>query len=512
MTNNKKNIMTNKTLVFIPTYNEKENAPKLCEEILALPLAVDVLFMDDASPDGTGRLLDEIALKNTRVHVVHRKGKLGIGSAHFDGIQWAYEHQYTGLVTMDCDFTHPPSYIPGIIQMGEKTDVVVGSRFLQKNSLSEWNLFRKSLTTLGHLLTRTLLNLKYDATGGFRFYNLEKVPRSVFDLVQSRGYSFLFESLFILNFNKITISELPINLPARTYGHSKMDLSEVKKSLSFLFKTFFTSVFNPEKFQISQPLAKDAIDNSKKDEQGWDGYWQNRKASSGGMLYDAIAAFYRKFIIRPSLNSFVRTYFQPGAQVLHAGCGSGQVDVDIRDYVSITGLDLSVNALNFYQRTNQDRCKVLHGSIFDIPLASGTVDGIYNLGVMEHFTPDEITKIMSEFHRVLKPHGRMVIFWPPEFGASVIFLKGVKWTLENVFGKKNVKIHPDEITRVQSKKSVVELFEASGFKVLQYYFGPKDLFTYSVIAVEKKESALMAKPMRSLSSANQSSSSITAQS
>ena len=477
--------MTNKILVFVPTFNERENAPKLCEEILALPENLDILFIDDSSPDGTGELLDTIALENPRVHVVHRGGKFGIGSAHYEGIQWGYEKGYSKLITMDCDFTHPPSYIPEIIKMGLESDIVVGSRFLQKDSLNEWNLFRKSLTILGHCLTSTMLKMKYDATGGFRFYNLTKIPRQTFDLVQSRGYSFLFESLFILNVNQASISELPINLPARTYGHSKMDYSEVKKSLGFLVKIFLTSFFNPEKFQVDQPLPEEAIDASKKDDQGWDSYWQNQKASSGSMLYDAIATFYRKSIIRPSLNYFVRSYFQPGNQVLHAGCGSGQVDIDIRDYISITALDISVNALSLYQKTNQGRCKVLHGSIFDIPLKTGSMDGIYNLGVMEHFTIEKIQEIITEFHRVLKPDGRMLIFWPPEFGASVIFLKAVKWVLKNIFGKKNVKIHPDEITRVQSRKHVVDIFETAGFRVLQYYFGYKDLFTHSVIAVEK---------------------------
>jgi len=477
--------MTNKVLVFIPTFNERENAPKLCEEILALPENLDILFIDDSSPDGTGELLDAIAQENCRVHVVHRGGKFGIGSAHYEGIQWGYEKGYSKLITMDCDFTHPPSYIPKILEMGIETDVVVTSRFLQKDSLIGWNLFRKSLTILGHCLTKMMLKINYDATSGFRLYNLNQIPQRTFDLVESRGYSFLFESLFLLNFNHVSISELAINLPVRTYGHSKMDFSEVKKSVGFLIKIFFTSIFNPEKFQVDQALPQVAIDETKKDTQGWDSYWQTQKVSSGSLLYDVIAIFYRKSIIRPSLNHFVRSYFQQGNHILHAGCGSGQVDIDIRDYISITGLDISVNALRFYQKTNQGHCKILHGSVFDIPLKTCSMDGIYNLGVMEHFTTKEIQEIFAEFHRILKPNCRMIIFWPPEFGVSVIFLKVVKWVLKNIFGKKNIKIHPDEITRVQSRKHVVDIFEAAGFRLLQYYFGWRDFFTHSVIVVEK---------------------------
>ena len=105
---------------------------------------------------------------------------------------------------------------------------------------------------------------------------------------------------------------------------------------------------------------------------------------------------------------------------------------------------------------------------------------------MEHFTEAEIADALREFHRVLKPNGRMVIFWPPEFGASVVFLKGVKWILENIFDKKGVNIHPDEITRVQSKDHVVSLFDRAQFATQEYHFGPRDLFTYSVILLNKR--------------------------
>jgi dolichol-phosphate mannosyltransferase len=475
-----------KPLIFIPTYNELENAELLCKAILELKLDCDILFMDDGSPDGTGELIDRLSQAHPNVKAIHRKGKLGIGSAHYDGIQWAYSHGYETLVTMDCDFTHPPKYIPEVLKNAEGYDIVVGSRYLQKKSLSEWNLFRKLLTLTGHTLTRLLLKMPYDATGAFRLYRLNRIPRHAFDLINSKGYSFFFESLFLFCRNKFKIKEIPIVLPARTYGHSKMDIREVFKSVRLLFSTYFTTLVNQERYKVYHQVSSEQIDASKQDPQNWDEYWKDQK-SSGGFLYDIIAAFYRKFIIKRTLNYFVHKYFKGSSEVLHAGCGSGQVDTDIRNYINITGLDISVNALNFYKRTNEDRCKVLHGSIFSIPLPDNSVDGIYNLGVMEHFTEAEIYQILKEFHRVLKPKGRMLIFWPPEFGASVIFLKMVKWVLENIFKKENVKLHPDEITRVQSKKQVCDIFQSSGFHVLNYYFGLRDFCTYSIIAVEKVE-------------------------
>jgi dolichol-phosphate mannosyltransferase len=474
--------MNARPLVFIPTYNEAENVTRMCEQLLALGLDLDILFLDDNSPDGTGQILDGLVTQHPNVHVKHRPGKLGIGTAHFQGIQWAYDHGYATLITMDCDFTHPPGKIPMLLEHRDQYDVVVGSRYMQRQSLRGWNPMRKLLTWTGHGLTLSLLGMPYDATGAFRLYRLDRIPRYGFDVIQSRGYSFFFESLYVMFVNGVAIREIPIALPPRTYGHSKMSIREVIRSVKLLGTIYLQKAFNPEKFEFCEPCVKDQTVPT--DQQGWDEYWRSQDFGRG-VLYDTIAAFYRKVIIRPTLNHFVRKYFAPGSTVLHAGCGSGQVDVDIRDQVHITGLDISVNALNFYRRTNRHHCAVMHGSIFAIPLPERSVDGIYNLGVMEHFTREEIARILAQFKRVLKPGGRLIIFWPPEFGLSVLFFKGLKGLLVHVLRRKNVKLHPDEITRVRSRAHAFEMFEQAGFKVLRYAFGPRDLFTYSVIVAER---------------------------
>lgn len=475
---------TRPPLVFIPTYNERDNAQRLLTSLLELPQKLDILFLDDNSPDGTGELLDQLATVHPNVYVIHRRSKLGIGSAHYDGISWAYEHQYATLITMDCDFTHRPECINVALQMPEVVDCVIGSRYMKTNSLPGWNLLRRTLTYSGHLMTRIVLGMKYDATGAFRLYRLDRIPRGAFQLVNSKGYSFFFESLYVLVVNGYTIGEFPISLPARTYGHSKMDLREALKSVKLLLSIFLVSKFNPEKYQLDEPLPLELVDSTKQDTQGWEDYWANSKPA-GRHLYDAVATCYRKLIIKPSLTYFVKKYFASGAEVLHAGCGSGQVDTSIRDYISITGLDISVNALRFYRKTNRNFCRLLHGSILDIPLPDGSIDGIYNLGVMEHFTPPEIQQILTEFFRVLKPGGRIVLFWPPEFGVSVLFFKALKWFSATVLRKPDVKFHPDEISRVQSKAQVQRMITDAKFSLLEYYFGPKDCFTQAVVVAEK---------------------------
>jgi len=475
-------------LIAIPTYNERENVEMLIEAITKTGIDADLMFVDDNSPDGTGQLLDSLKPKYPRLQVAHRPGKQGIGSAHQYAIRTAYQLGYKKLMTMDCDFTHRPERLPEMLAAAKGNDVVVASRYMSKNSLPGWNIFRRILTHSGHFMTTWLLKMPYDATGALRLYNLETIPLYAWDTITSNGYSFFFESLHILFLNKFKIAEIPIELPSRTYGNSKMDKREVVRSVKLLFATYMTKVMNPERYNIVKPLPIESINPDLKDDQDWDGYWSG-KAKIGSLLYDFIAAFYRKFIIRRILNHFAHKHFKKNGEVLHAGCGSGQVDVDISKFVKITGLDISTQALSFYNKCHQGNCKLLHGSIFSIPLEKSSVDGIYNLGVMEHFTEPEIKKILGEFHRVLKNDGTAVMFWPPEFGLSVMFFKVLTFIFENFLGRKNVKFHPDEITRVRSKQHVKQLVESENFSVVEYYFGIRDIFTYSVIAVKKRQTA-----------------------
>ncbi|MCX5704011.1 MAG: glycosyltransferase [Candidatus Omnitrophica bacterium] len=232
-------------LVFIPTYNERENVEKICSQILALGFALDILFLDDNSTDGTGAILKELVKKHPNVQVIFRAEKLGVGSAHLDGIRWAYDHGYRKLITMDCDFTHSPSYLADFISRSNDYDVIVGSRYLLRNSLSDWTLFRKFLAHAGHFI---------DATGAFRFYSLQRIPRQVFDLVRSRGCSFFFESLYILKINNLRITELPVVSPARIYGHSKISMREVLHSVQRLFRIYTTVVIRKKQYLLASPL------------------------------------------------------------------------------------------------------------------------------------------------------------------------------------------------------------------------------------------------------------------
>jgi dolichol-phosphate mannosyltransferase len=477
---------TSKLLIFIPTYNEAENVERLCRELNEVNLAGDILFCDDNSPDGTGDIIDRLADEFPHVRVMHRAGKAGIGSAHRVGIDYAYEHGYETLITMDCDFTHQPSDVKRLLRVAQSSGrpVVIGSRYQERGSLPGWNMMRRSLTHLGHLLTVNLLRLPHDATGALRIYQLKALPREIFQRVRSNGYSFFFESLFVLHRNGFAIEEMPIALPARTYGHSKMSFQETFRSVGRLLKLYWTGVRQPESFLLATPIPPilDA-DVPLQDPQGWDSYW-TRGRDNSRRAYSFIASIYRRLAIRRNLNYFMHKHFSPGARLLHAGCGSGQVDSELSREMRITAVDISLPALESYRRNNPKAEAVRHGDILDLNgIAGGAFDGAYNLGVVEHFSQDQIVHILSEMGRAVKPGGKVVIFWPHRRATSVFVLRVVHWLL-NCFrphAGAQVRLHPPEISLLQSRDQAREIIEQAGFNLIEYYFGLRDLLVQAVV-------------------------------
>ena len=222
----------------------------------------------------------------------------------------------------------------------------------------------------------------------------------------------------------------------------------------------------------------------KKVQEDWDIYWKNKKKATIS-LYDTIASFYRKYIIINILNHFIKKYFNKEDKVLHAGCGSGEVDIDLVNYLKVTALDISPNALDTYKRIHKNKTKIINGSVFNLPFNENVFDGIYNLGVMEHFNQEDIQKILIEFYHVLKPKGKIAIFWPPVFGLTVNFLDTVHFIMNEIF-RKNIKLHPDEVSRLKSKEQAEFILKGAGFELIEYYFGIRDLFTQAVIIAEKR--------------------------
>lgn len=469
-----------KTLIFIPTYNERENVRPMCEAILAHGLDADLMFLDDNSPDGTGQVLDQLAAQYPRVRVIHRMEKSGIGSAHQDGIALAYREGYQRLLTLDCDFTHDPALIPEFLRRSESAAVVVGSRFQEGGGLKDWSLLRKGLTHTGHLLTSTLLGMSQDATAAYRCYDLTVIPRELFDLVQSKGYAFFFESMFIMHINGFSIAEIPLVLAARVYDTSKMSMVEVRRGLTTLLSVFWEEKTNPSRFRLRRAtnLNPELIDP-----QNWNEYW-NDKSSRSTAIYGALATIYRNMVIRPRLTSAILREFPQGANLLHAGCGSGQVDTNLHQHARITAIDISPSALEMYRRHNPD-ADVRHASIFDLPFDDGTFDGAYNLGVVEHFDRTEIKRAFQELHRVVKPGGKLVVFWPHAHATSVFVLNSARWVLNDVL-QKDVRLYPPEVSLVHSRDEAADLLSSGGFELSSYEFGPRDMYVQAMVVATRR--------------------------
>lgn len=470
---------TKRILIFIPTYNESGNVERMAGELAALDLDADIVFLDDNSPDGTGALLDRLAGEIPRMSVIHRKGKEGIGSAHQVGIARAFEGCYDALVTLDCDFTHDPKDIPRMLAALDGHDVAVGSRYMERGSLPGWNLLRRCLTMFGHLLTTTLLGLPQDASGAFRAYDLKRIKPETFSLVASRSYSFFFESLFVLVQNGCKINEIPIVLPARTYGSSKLTTSEALRGGTFLLRLWLENLAHPERFRLGR--APDALmENSPPAD--WDAYW-SKKQSAGALAYEVVAAVYRKLFIRPGLERALRKTFKKGDRLLHAGCGSGQADVALHERYSVTAVDISRAALELYSRNNPKAERIEQADLFHLPFADGSFDGVFNMGVMEHFDEEQIQAILSEFRRVLKTGGKVVLFWPHAKATSVYVLRAAHLIM-SALGRKD-RLHPVEITLMTGKKLAQALCESADFDMKEYVFGPADLLIQVVVVAEK---------------------------
>ncbi len=475
--------MNRRTLIFVPTYNERDNAERMVRELIRPEVSADadLLFMDDGSPDGTGDILDALARQLPRLSVIHREGKQGIGSAHRDAIAWAYDHEYEVLITLDCDFTHQPSDIPRLLDALRGKDLATGSRYLARGSLPDWNILRRSLTGFGHILTRRFLSIEYDATGALRAYDLTRISRGVFDRIEARGYGYFFESMYVLLENGYSVGEFPIILPARTYGTSKMT---VRETLTSGARLLLLSSKRLKRGRSHYTGATNSIDAPLSTQQQWDSYW-TKKEKTGGKLYDAVATTYRTLIIRRNLERWIYSNYSDGSRLLHAGCGSGGVDTGLHERMKITAVDISTAAIRSYRANNPTAHAAHNADIFTLPFPAETFDGAYNLGVLEHFTVEEIAGILTELSRVIKPGGKVIFFWPHSRGTSVAVLKAVHWFMREVLDRKDA-LHPPELSLIRSKKWVSSLLHDCGFALEKYSFGARDFFVQSVIVARKR--------------------------
>lgn len=213
-----------RTLVVVPTYDERENIVRLVPDILCQDPRLDVLIVDDASPDGTGEVADRLAAEDERVHVMHRAGKLGLGTAYLEGFRWGLERGYGRFQQMDADFSHDPAHLPQFLEASQRYDLVLGSRYLDgRVTVINWPIARLLLSYFANVYARWVTGLPVaDATGGFKCFRREVLEAIHLDRVQSEGYSFQIEMSFRAWKRKFRLGEIPIVFVDRDVGESKM--------------------------------------------------------------------------------------------------------------------------------------------------------------------------------------------------------------------------------------------------------------------------------------------------
>ncbi len=223
-----------KALALIPTYDEIESLPVLVDRLLAAVPELDVLILDDASPDGTGALADRMAAVDPRITVRHRAGKLGLGAAYLDGFALAIERGYTHAIEIDADGSHPPERLRAMLERAEAGDeLVIGSRWMPGGSVVDWPKRREALSRGANLYARLMLGVPaHDMTAGFRVYSTALLQRLDLDSLESRGYCFQIDMTVRSHDAGATISEVPIQFRDRELGESKMSGSIIGEALT----------------------------------------------------------------------------------------------------------------------------------------------------------------------------------------------------------------------------------------------------------------------------------------
>lgn len=227
-----------KSLVIVPTYNEKENILLMLEAILSQHDCLEVLVVDDGSPDGTGDMVASEAEKNSRIHLIRRKGKMGLGSAYVTGFKWALERDYERIFEMDADFSHSPTDLTRFLETAEDADLVLGSRYLNHRiSVVNWDLRRLILSYGANVYTRLATGLPIsDATGGFKCFRRSALEALNLDKMKSDGYCFQIETTFKIWKKGLTVKEIPIVFTDRTRGTSKMSGGIISEAFFLVLK------------------------------------------------------------------------------------------------------------------------------------------------------------------------------------------------------------------------------------------------------------------------------------
>ena len=435
------------TLVFTATYNEADNVENLLNEILSHLPDADILIVDDHSPDGTGPLLDRLATENSRIHVVHRPSKLGLGTAHLLAMKYAMHHNYEHLITMDADFSHNPKYLTIMKQLLEDNDFVIGSRYA-KGGRCDYGLVRTLISRTANTLARYLLGIPtHEATTSYRGFSVDLLRQMALNTIWSDGYSFFMESIFLVRLATRKLAEFPIHFEDRRAGASKISKREIFKAIYNIARLFYRRLFVIPfaVYAPNKPTQKDqACENCNSlfhMEMFPAKYAENEDASiyqctsSGhrthgrilkclhcGLVFNETRHDAEKLLdfysdvedptYLKNIDSRFKTFRYNFAKIKPRLPASGKL-LDIGSYCGISlkvahengfetlGVEPSKWAARYSEETMQER--VFQGVLRDLPAEEGPFDVITMWDVMEHL-PHPVEE-MKRIHSRLKPGG-----------------------------------------------------------------------------------------------------------
>jgi dolichol-phosphate mannosyltransferase len=245
-----------RTLIVIPTYNERENIARLIEEVQDQAPGADVLIIDDNSPDGTGQLIDSLAATNPRLRALHRPGKLGLGTAYVLGFRYAIEQGYDLVFEMDADYSHDPRYLPSFLAAAESADLVIGSRYVPGGDTPDWSALRKFISGGGNIFARAVLRIPVkDCTSGYRCYRTAALRTLNLDAIRAQGYAFQVEMAYNFWKSGYRVREVPIVFVDRRVGKSKMSRKIFVEAFFWVVRTRFTG----DRAVRRRPKAKQAL-------------------------------------------------------------------------------------------------------------------------------------------------------------------------------------------------------------------------------------------------------------
>ncbi len=257
-----------KSLIVMPTYNERENISAIVEEIVRYAPQADLLIIDDHSPDGTGEVADGLRERFPNVSTMHRAGKLGLGTAYIAGFRYAIEHGYDVVFEMDADFSHDPRYLPEFLAAAKQDDLVIGSRYIRGGGTPNWSLLRRFVSGGGNIYARMLLGLPIkDATSGYRCYHTKVLAALDLGAVRSQGYAFQVEMAYQTLKHGFSVREVPIIFVDRRVGKSKMSRKIFVEAFFYVLRARFGRDQRPVKQVMASRITEPLISSTAPDEQ-----------------------------------------------------------------------------------------------------------------------------------------------------------------------------------------------------------------------------------------------------